>query len=146
MKKAWARKRKGFTIIELMIVIIVIAILVSISLFSYTKIQQRNRDGQRDRDITEVQRALDKYYAANGVYPSVGSDNTGYALSTLAGALVPTYLSSIPAAPSSQGYSYVRGPASTASYGIRMNYETKANCQRGSNINTGWWGLQACIQ
>lgn len=152
MKKAWARKQKGFTLVELIVVIIVISVLASIVMLTFTKVQQRNRDSQRDRDITEVQRALDKYYASNGVYPAgnngSGVDNTAYNISTLAWALVPTYLSQMPTPPSSNTYQYTRGPAANASYGINMGYEAKTNCQRGTN-NTGttWWSsLAVCIQ
>lgn len=147
MKTAWARKQRGFTLIELIVVIVVIGILASIVFVSFTVVQQRNRDAQRDRDIMEVQRALEKYYADNGMYPSVGSDNTGYALTTLSAALTPTYLSQIPTPPSAASYQYVRGAATSGAYGIEMNYESKPNCHRGvNNQGVGWWGLQACAQ
>ena len=147
MKTAWARKQNGFTLIELIIVIVVIGILASIIYVSFTVTEQRSRDAQRDRDIFEVQRALEKYYADNGTYPSVGSDNTGYPLSSLTLALTPTYISQIPTAPSAVTYQYVRGAPSTGSYGIEMNYESKPNCHRGvNNQGVGWWSLQACVQ
>lgn len=144
--KAWARTQKGFTLIELIIVMVVIGILASIVYVSFTTTQQRSRDAQRDRDIMDVQRALDKYYAANGAYPSVGADNTAYDLSTLSTALVPTYISQLPTPPSSSPYQYTRGPVANSSYGIIMNYESKANCQRGNNNQgTTWWGsLTSC--
>jgi type II secretion system protein G len=152
MKKAWARKQKGFTIVELVVVMIVIGILASIVMITFTTVQQRNRDSQRDRDITEVQRALDKYYAANGIYPSAnggaGADGTAYDISTLATALTPTYLATMPTPPSSNPYQYTRGAPATASYGINMGYESKPNCQRGTNNqgSTWWSSLAVCIQ
>lgn len=142
------RKPAGFTIVEMIVVIVIIAILASITIVTYTSIQQRARDSTRTADIMEVQKALEKYRTANGVYPSVGSDNTGYALTTLSTALVPQYLRSIPAtpsgAPAGTAYQYVRGTGG-GSYGIRIDYETRTDCHRGVN-NQGltWWSLQAC--
>lgn len=138
-------KQTGFTIVEMIVVVVVIGILASISLVSYTTVQQRARDAQRTTDITEVQKALEKYHAANGTYPSAGTDGVGYPLTGLSSALVPTYLDKIPTAPSGTAYSYVRGTVNADSYGIRMGYEERTDCHRGMN-NTGvtWWSLQAC--
>jgi len=143
------RKQTGFTIVEMIVVIVVIAILAAITIVSYTSIQQKARDNTRTNDVTEVQKALEKYRAANGVYPSVGSDNVGYALTTLGTALVPQYLKSIPTtpsgAPAGTAYQYVRG-AGGSSYGIRIDYETRTDCHRGiNNTGVGWWSLQACV-
>ena len=44
MKNEWALSRKGFTIVELLIVIVVIAILATITIVSYSGIQQRARN------------------------------------------------------------------------------------------------------
>lgn len=138
-------KQPGFTIVEMIVVVVIIGILAAISLVSYTTVQQRGRDAQRTTDITEVQKALEKYHAANGTYPSVGTDGTGYALTTLSTALVPTYLDKIPTAPSGTAYQYVRGTVSSDSYGIRMGYEERTDCHRGiNNDGVTWWSLQAC--
>lgn len=138
-------KQTGFTVVEMIVVVVVIGILAAISLVSYTTVQQRARDAQRTTDVMEVQKALEKYHAANGIYPSVGTDNTGYALTTLSAALVPVYLDKIPTAPSGNSYQYVRGAVSSDAYGIRMYYEERTDCHRGVNNNgVAWWSLQAC--
>lgn len=142
---AWAQKQKGFTIIELIIVIVVIGILASIVYVSFTTVQKRSRDAQRDRDVMDIQRALDKYYAANGAYPSIAADGAGVNASGLSSILVPTYMAQFPTPPSSATYQYVRGPIANSSYGIEMNYESKPNCHRGNNNQgTSWWGLPTC--
>jgi general secretion pathway protein G len=139
--------QKGFTVVELLVVIVVIGLLAAITIVSYTSIQQRSRDETRTSNIRDVQKALEKYRADNGMYPSVGSDNTGYALTALDTALVPKYLDSIPVNPSGSAYQYVRGAVANDSYGIRVDYETKTDCHAGIN-NTGvtWWSMQACLQ
>jgi len=72
--KPWV-KRRGFTIVELLIVIVVIGILAAITVVAYNGIQQRARDAQRQSDITVIKKALELYYAANSRYPA-GSGST----------------------------------------------------------------------
>ena len=125
--KKWASlpyRTAGFTIVELLIVIVVIGILAAITIVSFNGISTRARDSARTSDIAGVQKALELYKVENNdLYPSVGSDNGGYALSALSTALVPKYIAKIPTDPSaSSSYSYVRGAPGNA-YAIRMNYE-----------------------
>ena len=144
----WAiQKKRGFTIVELLIIIVIIGILAAISVVAYNGIQQRARDSARTSDIAGVQKALELYRADNGTYPSVGTDNSGYNLSTLSTALVPKYISSIPNDPNTSltNYQYVRGTAASGAYGIRISYEARTACHRGvANAGIGWWSLQAC--
>lgn len=146
MGSRW-RRQSGFTIVELLIVIVIIGILAAITVVAFNGVQQRARDSARSSDIASVRKALELYRADNGIYPSVGSDNSGYNLSTLSTALVPTYISSLPNDPNTSltNYQYVRGSAASGAYGIRISYETKTACHAGVN-NTGisWWSLQAC--
>ena len=53
----WA-KRKGFTIVELMVVIVVIGILAGISTVAYNGAQQRARDTKRIHDVEAIVSAL----------------------------------------------------------------------------------------
>lgn len=140
-------RQRGFTIVELLIVIVVIGILAAITIVAYNGIQQRARDVTRTSDISAVQKALELYRVDNGTYPSVGTDNIGYAVSTLATTLVPTYIPRLPNDPNTTltNYQYVRGTAASGAYGIRISYESKTACHLGvGNAGIGWWGLQAC--
>lgn len=141
------KDQKGFTIVELLIVIVVIGILAAITIVAFNGVQTRARDTARTSDIRGVQKALEMYRADNSVYPSVGTDNIGYNLSTLATALVPTYISKLPNDPKtgSANYQYVRGSEASGAYGIRVSYETTAPCHMGvNNQGIGWWSMQAC--
>jgi general secretion pathway protein G len=141
------RRQVGFTIVELLIVIVIIGILAAITIVAYNGIQQRARDSARTSDISGIQTALELYRADNGNYPSAGTDNVGYNLSTLSAALVPTYISSIPNDPNTSltNYQYVRGAATSGAYGIRISYEARTACHRGvANSGISWWSLQAC--
>ena len=61
--------RKGFTLIEMLIVIAIIGILSSIVLVGLGPIQRRGRDARRQADLRQVQNALELYYNKCGYYP-----------------------------------------------------------------------------
>lgn len=63
-------RSKGFTIVELLIVIVVIAILATLVIVTFTGIQQKARDSQRQTDINAIDSHLEAYFAENGKYPS----------------------------------------------------------------------------
>ena len=71
--------RRGFTILELLIVIVVIVILAAISVVAYTGIQARANDAKRASDIRQVAKLIEIYHAENGVYPSTGGLNVAFA-------------------------------------------------------------------
>lgn len=64
--------KKGFTIVELLIVIVVIAILATISIVAYNGIQQRAHNAQTVTAAKEILKLLQLYKADNGDYPSGG--------------------------------------------------------------------------
>lgn len=57
--------RRGFTIVELLIVVVVIAILASITIVAYSGIQQSSRDSIRKTDIANVAKAISLYNIDN---------------------------------------------------------------------------------
>lgn len=66
MTNAWARKQKGFTIVELLVVVVVIGILAAITVVAYSNVQQRSRDADRKADIATIKKMLLLYQADNG--------------------------------------------------------------------------------
>ena len=66
------KRKKGFTLVELLIVVIVIGILASIAIVSYNGTQKRARDSKRLNDISEITKALEVYYSVNHKYPTGG--------------------------------------------------------------------------
>lgn len=65
-----SRSKKGFTIIELLIVIVIIAILATIGVVAYGGVQQSARDSKRESDITSLHTAIEAYYVQATQYPS----------------------------------------------------------------------------
>jgi general secretion pathway protein G len=63
------RSRKGFTLIEMLIVIAIIGILSSIVLVGLGPVQRRGRDARRQSDLRGAQNALELYYNKCGHYP-----------------------------------------------------------------------------
>ena len=65
-----ALNRRGFTIVELLIVIVVIAILAAIVIVAYNGIQARARAASLTSDLTNASTALKLYQVDNGGYPT----------------------------------------------------------------------------
>ena len=63
------KKRKGFTLIELMIVIAIIIILAAIAILNYLRMTDRARRSRVAGDFTSVATALEAYSVDWGAYP-----------------------------------------------------------------------------
>lgn len=86
--------KKGFTLVELLVVISIIGTLVAILLPNFMGARERAKDAQKIQDAYAIKNALRMYYNDNQSYPAqVGTGNT---------IAIPTgYM-----APSGLGYSY----------------------------------------
>ena len=71
--------RKGFTLIEILIVVAIIAILATVVLVGLGPTQQSGRDARRLSDLREVQTGLQIYFNKCGVYPNTNGGATGCA-------------------------------------------------------------------
>ncbi|AHB42462.1 fimbrial protein pilin [Candidatus Saccharibacteria bacterium RAAC3_TM7_1] len=75
-------QKRGFTIVELLIVIVVVAILAAITIVVYNGIQQRARDTQRVADMRDLKQQIEVYYIDNGSYPTCSGTDGCYSTST----------------------------------------------------------------
>jgi prepilin-type N-terminal cleavage/methylation domain-containing protein len=63
--------RKGFTLLEMLVVVGIIAILVSMGIASYSTAQRKARDAKRRSDLTSIRNAFEQYYSlCTYKYPS----------------------------------------------------------------------------
>jgi prepilin-type N-terminal cleavage/methylation domain-containing protein len=63
--------RKGFTLVEVIIVIVVIGILVSIALIVWANLLQNTRDNSRAADISSWSSTFDLYKSRFGAWPAM---------------------------------------------------------------------------
>ena len=73
MKKVWAQKETGFTIVELLVVVVVIAILAAITVVSYNGIAQRAKDAAIVSTIDSWDKTLQLAAINGGAMPSLGA-------------------------------------------------------------------------
>lgn len=105
------RGKKGFTVIELLIVIAVIAILVGIALPRFRGMQEEGKIAQAKGELRTLQTAVESYYIHNSnAYPA--------ALSSLTSATPNIIGAALPADPfnGSSNYGYATDGASPVEY------------------------------
>ena len=115
-------QRKGFTLIEILIVVAIIGILASVVLVGLGPTQKRARDTRRISDLRNIQTGLELYYNANGKYPAAGTGNTVPRTALL------TVTSNIPHDPSNstKEYTYATDVGQT-SYVLEADLEVSGN-------------------
>jgi prepilin-type N-terminal cleavage/methylation domain-containing protein len=93
------KQKKGFTLVELLIVAMLISILagVVITVIQPGVLYSKARDGRRKGDLKIIQTALEQYFSANRSYP-VSSWILVTGADTMSSALSP-YLNSVPLDP-----------------------------------------------
>lgn len=68
--------KKGFTLVELLIVISIIAILTGIIITGLTSSRAKSRDAQRVSNLSQIQLALEQYFDRCGQYPVAITDTS----------------------------------------------------------------------
>ena len=87
-------KKKGFTLIEMLIVIVIIGILAAALIPRLSSARGRANDVARKADLAQVAAALVSYQIDRGSYPT-----TAGALSTISGSLNSAGMDNIPSDP-----------------------------------------------
>ncbi len=62
-------KRRGFTLLELLVVMAIIATLLTIAVPRYFHSLQRSREAVLKQDLTTLRESIDKFYGDTGKYP-----------------------------------------------------------------------------
>lgn len=121
--------KKGFTLVELLVVIVIISILATLLMANFIGARQRARDAVRKSDVKQIQAALEIYRADNGSYPSSlpcgGVFSSGSA----------TYMKKVPCDPLNTTTSYVYSADATGStYTITACLENGNDVDRDSSL------------
>lgn len=73
------KNKKGFTMIELLVVISIIILLITVGLTSFSATQKKGRDAKRKADLRDIKNALEQYYLSCGmVYPTLNPGDDFY--------------------------------------------------------------------
>lgn len=120
------KNKRGFTIVELLIVIVVIGILALLVITTYSGITQKARDAERKTDINALQSQLEAYYATNNKYPTLANFNDSTWRSTNLKGLDSAAL----ADPKNPGSQQVCASVSAGCYAYVV---TPANCDNSTN-------------
>jgi len=130
------KNKKGFTIIELLIVIAIIGLLATISIVALNGARQKGRDAKRVGDIRQVQTALELYFNDQNSYPVVASSlvlgsgnaaklcDTGFVAA--ATTCTRTYMGIVPANPTPNGSAYTytsTGAGTSTAYTVTFTLE-----------------------
>ncbi len=81
-------RRRGFTLVELLVVMAIIAMLLTIAVPRYFRSLERSREAVLKQDLTTLRESIDRFYGDTGKYPP-----------TLASLVDKHYLRSIPVDP-----------------------------------------------
>jgi len=117
MRFVSARQKRGFTLVEIVIVVGIISLLTAVILASVSKAREQTRDKVRLSDIEQMQLTMRLYAEANNGYPSDPSYDSGVEIGN--NSALATDLQIIqPSLP--------RDPISDTNY--KYVYDTKFNC------------------
>jgi type II secretion system protein G len=103
------KAKKGFTLVELIVVMAIIGILATLGFSSYTNSINKSKDARRKADLRSIMTALQLYYNDNGQYPSLGCGINCFVKSSTSGvtpwipALTSNYIKSLPVDPVNNG-------------------------------------------
>ena len=119
--------KRGFTVVELLIVIVVIAILASIAVVAFIGIQERAKVSSIHAPLSDINKLIQLYHADRGTYPvrSAWITQGSVTQDTFIPGLVPEYTGSLPRAiPISDGNGtfYYRTDANGTEYKLLYLY------------------------
>ncbi len=106
--------RRGFTLIEILVVIAIIAILSGVVLFQIEQSRVKARDAARVSDINQIQIALEAYFEGQPMDPITGNKSYPNNYEILATG-ADKYIPAVPKDPSThQNYGYIRDAVNPA--------------------------------
>ena len=91
--------RRGFTLIEIMIVVVILGLLAGVAVYSYPRFLDRAKRQKARADLSVISGGLEAFYGDKHRYPA---NQEGLK------ALSPEYVKSVPSDPWGRAYQYVQ--------------------------------------
>lgn len=121
--------RKGFTLLELLIVIVILGILAALISGNFITSLKKGRDAQRKSSLSQIQQALEMYYEDKKVYPSTSTISFGgkFCETSACADTEKVYMQLVPRDPSGKNLRYcTNGGASYQLYAALENVNDKS--------------------
>lgn len=156
--------KKGFTLVELLVVVAIIGLIAGIAVVSVNSTRAKARDTKRLSDVKLIQNALAARFSDLGIYPSTpvngsklgsklpGANSAQVLTSAVAGwevavsAGTTVYLSAVPRDPQSQGeyaYTYTATPGQESrDYSIAFKLEAGSGSFEKGSYTASSAGIQ----
>ena len=128
--------RRGFTILEMLIVIAIITMLSSLAFVQFQTARARARDSQREKEVKTLQDALALYATSVATYPIYSGFLTGNDAASME-LMAKDTISKVPIDPINTGaYRYVYDSGNGTTYTITYYLETDSIPGKQPGANT----------
>lgn len=125
--------KKGFTLIELMLVIVILGILTALITGNFLNSLKKGRDARRKGDLNQIQQTMELYYGDNKAYPTMGANFFGSPLQNPTNTV--TYMKQVPQDPSPGRTYYYESDATGSYYKLYASLENELDHGSGVNQN-----------
>ncbi len=134
------KRKKGFTLLELLVVISIIAVLLAISASAFISSRVTARDAKRKTDIEQIRGALELFKADKGSYPNSangGQDSGDAATALLVLTQSPVYMAKLPPDPGGLNNYYYQYISASGGYALCAALERVPSGTSSVNYCTG---------
>lgn len=124
--------KKGFSLVEILVVVTIISVLASIAAVSYSRFVKQSKDARRKTDIEQIRASIEMYRNFNSVYPTpAGATGMAFGTGNITDASATKYMSLIPNDPT---YSASDVTTTTYYYTSSGTYQDYTLCAYLENV------------